>query len=251
MANVIPNQYIYMSDPVAFAAARLHFSPDPAQARVLATTEPRVILCCSRQWGKSTTTAAMAVHNAFFQSESLILITAPTGRQSSELQRKCEAFLRPLNIKPRGDGYNPHSLLFPNGSRIVALPNAEENIRGFSAPSLILIDEAARVPDALYHALLPMLAASPNGRLCLLSTPNGKLGFFCKEWHDNDNGFFRLSVTARDCPRISSTFLSQEARRLPPHIFQQEYLCQFHSNSNTMFPDHLLQAAFDRTIPPL
>jgi hypothetical protein len=38
-----------------------------------------------------------------------------------------------------------------NGSRIISLPAQEETIRGYSGVNLLLIDEAARVSDALYH----------------------------------------------------------------------------------------------------
>ncbi len=62
-------------------------------------------------------------------------------------------------------------------SRIVGLPGNEETIRGFSAVSLLLVDEASRVPDDLYLALRPMLAVS-GGAMWLMSTPCGKQGFF-------------------------------------------------------------------------
>ena len=45
-------------DPVAFARERLDFQPDPKQALVLASRSKQVILNCTRQWGKSTLTAA-------------------------------------------------------------------------------------------------------------------------------------------------------------------------------------------------
>jgi hypothetical protein len=54
-----------------------------------------------------------------------------------------------LGITPRGDGDNQTSLLFPNGSRIVGLPGMEATVRGFSAVSLLLIDEASRVEDSM------------------------------------------------------------------------------------------------------
>ena len=50
-------------------------------------------------------------------------------------------------------------------------------MRGFSAVSLLMIDEAARVDDAVYKALRPMLAVG-NGDLWLMSTPLGRRGFF-------------------------------------------------------------------------
>jgi Terminase-like family. len=137
----------------------------------------RGILNCSRQWGKSTTIAAKAVHRASCVAGSLILAVSPSARQSGEFLRKAETFVRKLGIRPRGDGDNQISILFPNGSRIVGLPGLEATVRGFSAVSLLLIDEAARVPDEMYKAVRPMLAVS-NGDLWLMSTPAGRRGFF-------------------------------------------------------------------------
>jgi hypothetical protein len=79
------------------------------------------------------------------------------------------------------DGHNTTSLLFPNGSRIVGLPGTEATVRGFSAVSLLLIDEASRVPDEIYKALRPTLAVG-NGDLWLMSTPHGQRGFFYETW---------------------------------------------------------------------
>jgi hypothetical protein len=39
-------------------------------------------------------------------------------------------------------------------------PGNEDTVRGYSGATLLLIDEAARVPDALYAAVKPMLATS-------------------------------------------------------------------------------------------
>ena len=57
-------------------------------------------------------------------------------------------------------------------SKTRATPCREETIRGYSHVSLLIIDEAARVPDDLYEAVRPMLAVS-QGRLICLSTPWG------------------------------------------------------------------------------
>ena len=45
----------------------------------------------------------------------------------------------------------------------MGLPGTEATVRGFSAVSLLLIDEAARVEDAMYKSLRPMLAVG-DGR---------------------------------------------------------------------------------------
>ena len=51
-------------DPVAFAEERLNFCPDPWQAKVMRSPAKRVLLNCSRQAGKSTTTAIIGLHRA-------------------------------------------------------------------------------------------------------------------------------------------------------------------------------------------
>src|ERR1035437_4701637 len=63
------------------------------------------------------------------------------------------------------------------GSRICSLPGDPKTIRGFSAPALILEDEAAFVDDELFAAIKPMLAVS-RGQLILMSTPFGRRGHF-------------------------------------------------------------------------
>jgi hypothetical protein len=239
---ITANFWDYILDPVAFARDHLRLSPDPLQARILASAARRGMLCCTRQWGKSTIAAAKAAHQAFFQPNATVLVAAPVERQSAELVRKCADLLRPLGVPRRGDGQNRASLLLPNGSRIIGLPHQELNIRGFSAPSLIVIDEAAGVQDEIYHALVPMQATN-DGALWLLSTPREKRGFFYDEWITPDNEWFKVRATAHDCPRISKAWLQRYARRLPKAVFEQEFLCVFRSSHNTLFSDEDLHRA--------
>src|SRR5438046_1640748 len=136
-----------VEDAVEWARARLGFAVDALQARVLRSESVRGILNCTRQWGKSTVTAAKAIYQASHWRDSLRLVVSPSERQSAEFLRKAIGFAAKLGVSAHGDGDNKVSLCFPNGSRIVGLPGKEATIRGFSAVSLLLIDEAARVSD--------------------------------------------------------------------------------------------------------
>src|SRR5215471_9527521 len=127
------------TDPGEWVRRMLGFSPDEVQEHVLATSSRRVLLNCTRQWGKSTVTAAKAIHQAHSMPGSLTLVVSPSARQSGEFLRKAEEFARRLNIKPKGDGDNDISLMLPNRSRIVGLPGREATIRGFSAVGLLLV----------------------------------------------------------------------------------------------------------------
>ena len=205
---------------------RLGFRADAVQARVLDTSARCGILNCSRQWGKSTVTAAMAVHQAWTVKGSLTIVVSPTSRQSGEFVRKAAEFARRLEIRPKGDGDNEISLEFPNRSRIVGLPGMEATVRGFSAVSLLLVDEASRVSDELYLAVRPMLAVS-GGKLWLMSTPFGKRGFFWETWERGGAEWERVRATAAECPRISAETIEREKRALGERWFRQEFCCEF------------------------
>src|SRR3712207_4925031 len=82
-------------DRVSFAK-RLGLEPDPWQEELLRSTSDRVLLNCSRQSGKSTMTAVIALHRALYHPGSLILCLAPALRQSQELFGKVLGFYRDL-----------------------------------------------------------------------------------------------------------------------------------------------------------
>jgi len=228
-------------DALRFAREMLDFEPDDRQSQLLEKPIHRLLLNCTRQWGKSTITAIVALHRAWTTPDSLILAVSGSQRQSSEFLRKVSGFLRRLGEKARGDGTNRSSLVLPNGSRIVALPEVEETLRGFSAVSLLIVDEAAVVRDDVYRALRPMLSTS-DGDLWLLSTPRGKSGFFWNEWSSGGPEWMRVSVKAEDCPRISTSFLEEERRSKGEMHFRREYCCEFVQPENAVFREEDIAA---------
>lgn len=214
---------------------------DSWQADLIASNEPRVLLNVCRQGGKSTSCAVLAVNQAL-SDPGLILAASPSQRQSGELFRKIVETLRALDPAPEFALDSTTRLELANGSRIVALPGSEATVRGYSAPKLVLIDEASRVPDDYYAAVRPMLAAG-NGRLIALTTPWGRRGWFFNAWEYGGDTWQRFRVPATDCPRISSALLEEELRELGPLRFASEYQCQFVDTTEQFFPTALIQRA--------
>ena len=229
-------------DPIDFAR-RIGFTPDPTQAEILLSTTNRGILNCTRQWGKSTLMAALALHHAYTTPDSLVLVLSPSARQSGEFLRKVETFAARLGLPKRTDGRNEMSLALPNSARIVALPGRDDTIRGFSNVTLLLVDEAAYVNDRLFHSVLAMLAVS-DGRLWLMSTPNGQQGFFWKTWTEAGPHWLKIAVSAADCPRISPRFIAEMRTLVDPRVFSQEYECQFLAPEGAFFESHWLEGMF-------
>ena len=217
--------------PLFFAKEFLHFQPEPPQEHVLKTAhfKKRIALNCNRQWGKSTIAAILVAHRLFTQPNSLILIVAPAGRQAGETFLKVLDFLYTLDIPLRSDRVNAHSVVLPNGSRLVSLPAVDGTTRGFSSVSLLLFDEASRIKDRIYLAFRPMLAVS-KGDLIIISTPNGRRGFFYREMQGLDataHQWFRHIGPVTECmPRIGQEIIDEESAKGDSY-FRQEWLCEF------------------------
>lgn len=212
-------------DPVVFARYYLNITPDPWQANFLRSTHPRLCLNCSRQSGKSSTAAILALWEAIHKPRSTIVLDSPSLRQSQELMLKFAEFLDMVDKNVKLDSDTKLSVRFANGSRVLALPGSEKTIRGISAVTLLILDEAAAIPDELYGAVRPMLAVS-RGRLVLMSTPRGEQGFFFDTWAKS-KGWEKIEVPWQQCPRIDPAFIEEERLERGNAWVAQEYECQF------------------------
>ncbi|MGI8496717.1 MAG: phage terminase large subunit [Gemmatimonadaceae bacterium] len=237
-------------DPVLLAR-QAGYELDPWQADALRSRYGRLLLNCSRQSGKSTVTALMAVEEAVTRPPTLILILSPSLRQSGETYRKVRAALHAMgDAAPRISRETELTLELVTGSRIVSLPGHESTIRGFSHVALLIIDEAARVRGDLIDAVRPMLAVS-RGRIVMLSTPWGQRGAFFQAFTSGEKSWHRVQVTAEECPRIDPAWLADERRRIPDWVFRQEYGCEFVATDDEVFSHELVSRAVDADVIPL
>jgi hypothetical protein len=160
---------------------------------------------------------------------------------------------------------------FGNGSRIRSLPCSSDTIVGPS-PDLLIIDEAARVPDSVYAAMRPTLSRS-QGQLIACSTPFGKRGWFWEAWDrtgkqqelvarynggESQEALARayayplevvaeilkaggkplwetIRVSCGDCPWLSKEFLAEERLEIGEHWFLQEYEVMFRDAIDSAF----------------
>ena len=239
----------YALDMVAWCKGALGFEPDSWQGEVLRSTASRVLLNCSRQSGKSSICALLALWTAIYRQGSLILCLSPSLRQSSELFHNVSRYYGALSEPVASRGESALRLELVNGSRIISLPGQEQTVRGYAGVSLLIVDEAARVPDDLYFSIRPMLAVS-NGRLIALSTPWGKRGWFYQIWQE-PNSWKTWTITADQCPRISASFLDEERRSMPRAWFEAEYFCAFNEPEDNVFGYDDVMRAISSDVKPL
>ena len=243
------NDDAYAMDPVLWAREVLGYHPDPWQAKLLRSRSSKIILNCSRQSGKSTTCAALGLHESIYRRPSFGLVIAPSQDQSAELMLKFDEFRGAVELP--SDYLSTDTKLavrFSNGNRFIARPGSEKSSRSFSAVTLLLEDEAARVPDPLYSSVRPMLAVS-NGRHILMSTPFGKQNHFFKIWDEQRDIWEWYEIPAEMCPRISKQFLEEEKRI--NLWFEQEYHCAFLDAEGSVFSSDLFKSLANPSISPL
>jgi hypothetical protein len=226
----------------------LGMDPDPWQMEVLAGGHDRLLLNCCRQAGKSTAAALLSVMETVGNEGNTTLMLAPSFRQSRLLFKTAAGILQKLGQRFIRRS-TLHEIHLKNESQIVCLPCREETIRGYANVNLLLIDEAARVPDDLFRAVTPMLAVS-DGRMICMSTPYGRRGFFYNAWSQGDSDWHRIEVPVSQVPRISRKYLEKARRTMGESWYRQEFCCSFEALEGLVFPDLARCVVPKQPIPP-
>ncbi|MFN0106214.1 MAG: terminase large subunit domain-containing protein, partial [Bryobacteraceae bacterium] len=200
------------------------FTADPLQAQIMTDDSGQTLVLGARQTGKSTAAALKVLHTAIQNPGQIILLAAPSNRQSGYILDTARAAAMQIygqKAKPIAEGFE-----LPNQTQVIGLPDSEPTIRGYSNPFLIVVDEAAFVDDNIYKALLPA-QASGRTNLLVMSTPNGQQGFFYEQWENQSADWTRIKIDVSDCPRITPEFLSRARLTLGHESFSQEFQCKF------------------------
>jgi hypothetical protein len=89
-------------------------------------------------------------------------------------------------------------------------------------------------------------SAVSSGSLWLMSTPNGKSGFFYREWSGGKD-WVRIKATAEECPRIPA----EERETLSEDMYRQEYGCEFRTDEGSLFDEAEITARLSARVKPL
>jgi hypothetical protein len=236
-------------DRLAWCGESIGAELDPWQARALSTESRRLCINVHRQGGKSFTMSLLGAHEALFFPQSLTLIVSPSESQSLLLMRAAKQVLERSGLETQPTTFPHQGFHIDGGGDVVALPGVSATTRGYSACTLLLVDEAAQVKEADYKAVRPFLATT-NGREVMASTPFGARGFFWETCEGPKkrprDGYEYFKALGKDCPRISAEFLEEERRSLGEWYFRQEYEGVFCDVESGVFnPDAILEAMSD------
>ena len=239
------------------------------QDRVYRDPSRFIAWIAGRQIGKSFTGAMRAVAMCDLTAKRDFLIASPSERQSLEAVEKCRAHVEAFDTvkiaeevverDAPGALMKSATIIFQNGSRIIAVPGKPDTVRGYSAD--IWMDEFAffEDPAATWKAILPSISNPLKGlkTAFLTSTPNGKSGRG-KRFYDivTDKGsidptqmppqymagawsIHRTPITLA-APELGTDLAELEAAVDDEETWKQEFLALFIDGTNVLLPYDLM-----------
>lgn len=263
---------VWKKDAVIFCKEAMNFHPHWYQEKLLRDKHHFIAACWSRQLGKSDTIAHKAIHVAFTIPDAEVIIIAPTKRQSGLLYDKILKTVSKSHLIRQAVLGRPTAtkMKLTNGSMIMSVPAGDDGsgIRGFSI-ALLIADEAAYIPEAVFTAIIPGLA-STGGKMIIISTPRGKHNEFYNIYHPEGKkpfdfyknghqyvGFYScyrydyhvgLNVfKPNGSPQISEFIIDYEKERKGGENgwkFRQEYKAEFIEDIDSYWTQELIDNMF-------
>jgi hypothetical protein len=114
---------------------------------------------------------------------------------------------------------------------VVVRRNGKVVVSGNTA-DMVIVDEAAYVPDEVYVAIFPALAVK-DGQLILMSTPKGKEGFFYKAWESKEWSKYRVPTI--ESPFVPDGFIEEYKMTHTEVDFRREIFAEFIDYSEMWF----------------
>ncbi len=227
-----------------------------------------IVYRSGRQVGKTMSTAAKAIHFAFFapmlletvDKECTILIVAPTQNQANIMYDRIRALIMGSDILEDYIVRNTQTEMWlrwlddRGTTKIVTRATGESGtgLRGYS-PHVIIVDECSFVKEDILTALFPAGSAT-KARVWLTSTPFSMMGYFynaCNnsktingELVSSDGQWTQFHVKSTDNPLIANDpeymkFLENQTKE----SYSLEVLGEFLEIGNALIPQNLLQDA--------
>ena len=236
-----------------------------------------IVYRTGRQVGKTRNTAIKAIHFGYFapllgniiDDECTILLISKSEDQAKEMFKRMKAAIDKSDILSKArvsETKTELTLRFFDGSgttHFIVRPVGEtgDATRGYS-PNLIIIDEAAYIPQRVFDSILPA-GSAVRGKVILTSTPITKAGAFflaCDKSHTlyekgipkklqtKDDAYIwsQFHVTSYDNPTTADdTVFMNMLKTMSQSKVKAEIYGEFLESGNSMFSTDILSDAFN------
>lgn len=192
-----------------------------------------------RQTGKSCLASVLLIEYALTR-KCISVVVEPTSAQSRRLFKQIVDMMQPTGLLKSANS-QLLTMEFSNGSEIL-FKSAEQRdaLRGFTVSGLLVIDEAAFIPDPIFEILYPTCDAN-NAPILVISTPLFCSGEFYNLYTRGMNGD-KHTKSYNWSEYDTSKYLSKEKlehyrETISSLKFKSEYLGEFISEGSYIFGD--------------
>lgn len=246
MSGVSRAQLEQLREIGAFAA-RLIGEPLWAHQLELARSEARFrTVCAGRQVGKSRTLAVIALHHAFTQPNSRVLLISAGEDAAKDLLAEVAGLAQSPLLGASVEEDDSAKVVLSNGSVIRCVPASHRRARGKSI-DLLILDEACFIPEEIWDAAKFVILARPGSRVVMASTPYGKLDrFFARHYRlgrDGRDGYASFHWPSSVSPVVDQALLAEWAETDAPRIYRREVLAEWVDEAGAYFTSAELESA--------
>jgi len=210
------------------------------------------VLACGRRWGKSEVVAVEIARTLLQPVPRMVLLVAPSLEQALIPFERVAGLLRQAGASP-SIRRTPAPVLTLGQSRLWARSAVRGGLylRGRKA-HLIVVDEAAYVPEAVITEVLMPMLSDTGGRLALVSTPRGKNYFYRLYLEGQEGGerIWSLRSPSWQNPLLSPRILRTQMHWLSERQFQVEYGAAFLDEAGQVFRTEWVDRALMTHLEP-
>jgi hypothetical protein len=202
------------------------------QYDILNATERSIIIVKSRKIGISEVAIRRFAQRCFTSYAGYqVLFVSQSEEFAIRLMRRFQALLMDSPLGEEIEESNQTYTRFRNGCEAFSRPTSAKALRSFERCKAILLDEAAhfgRTDDyELYAAVRPSII-NTQGDIMIVSTPNGRRGFFSSIYFGDDS-FRKFELPYTVAPDLIDPSELERDRKSLGNLFAQEYMCSFES----------------------
>jgi hypothetical protein len=205
-----------------------------------------------RQGGLTTIAVLWGLWRCMFKTDQQIMVLSKTDREAiaaGEVSKRALENL-PSWLKPQMDGESKHEKIFKDTDSALKFYTPEA-ARGKSM-TVLIIDEAAFIPDMETHwkAMYPTIAT--GGACYVISTVNGLGNWYEETYHSAEaekNQFHVIDLDYWEHPDYCRPkWIKETKSNMGEKAWQQEVLRSFLGSGDTFIPAYIINELIEETV---
>ena len=232
----------------------------PRKTQCITVNNDSHLFLCGRSMiptHNSLSVGAYALWYALFNNDKVIGIVSNKESSAIDFLSRIKLMYEELPgwLKCGVVEYNKKTIIFENGTMIVAGATSKNAFRGKTA-NIIISDELAFVEgdkaEDFYMSNYPTISVSKYGKFIAISTPNGIGGLFYELYtgaEKGNNEFVHYRVDWREHPDRDDEWARIQLNNIKQRRFDQEYNISFLGSTSTVIDKNSLLELENKQLP--